>query len=97
MSLRDKETLLPQIAPFSTQSRALFQAQNAVRTKYFKARVSATVQVTVAGTLVRNDGSVLGLFTVAGIQQGSKDQIGCGLRLLRHLSEAFTSSPLKFG
>jgi len=92
--LYDHETLLNQQTVFSAISRANFVAQNNVRTAFFKARVSATVQVTVAGTLIRNDGSVLGLFTRGGLQQGSDDQINFDLRMLRKVAEAFAYSPL---
>ena len=92
--LYDKETLLNQQSVFSRIARANWIALNNVRTSYFKVRVSADVTVTVAGTLIRNGGSVLGFFTRAGLQQGSQDQINMDLRMLRHLSEALNYSSL---
>jgi hypothetical protein len=92
MSLRDKISTLSQQAPFSPNKRATWVGQNNKRTRMVKLRISADVEVTVAGTLVLNDGSVLSLLDSIGLQQGSEDMVNFDARMLRHYAEFGASS-----
>ena len=85
--LLDKLTSAPQQAALGVNQRATFILQNNKRTRWIRVRIAGTVTITVAGTLVRNGGSILGAISRIGFSQGSQDQVNWDARLLRHLSE----------
>ena len=94
MALKDKVAQAPQQATFGTTQRATFILQNNKRTRGIRIRISGTVTNAVAGTLVRNGGSILGAISRIGFSQGSTDQVNFDARMLRHLSEYISGANL---
>ena len=69
-------------------------AQNNVRTERFQARISAPVDITVAGTGLRNRGSILGALGRMKFIDNGVEKFVADLRLARYLAECMAPSPL---
>ena len=95
MAATDKVRLLPTIVPGTADNvRALTNAENNKRTERYQLRVTGQVDITGAGTGLRNRGSILAALTDIGYSDGGTDKYVCDARLARFIAEAFAPSAL---
>lgn len=96
MASRDRVRLLAPITPAAGTDgvRATTEAENNKRTERYQLRVSAAVQLTAAGTAIRNRGSVLAFLGDIGYIDGGQDRIACDARLMRFIADRFAPSAL---
>lgn len=92
--LQDKLSLASAVQAISPLARSNYKLENNKRTRTVKVRLTGLLTVTVAGTLVRNQGSLLGAIASMGIQQGSDDQVNIDARALRHYAELVVDGPI---
>ena len=95
----DKTRNLPTISVANTAPdnvRVNTTAENNVRTERVNLRVRGQVDITVAGTGLRNRGSILAAITDAGWNDGGTDKIVVDARLNRFVAEQFSPSALPF-
>ena len=95
----DKTRNLPSIVVANTAQdnvRAATTAENNVRTERYNMRVRGQVDITAAGTGLRNRGSILAAITDTGFSDGGTDKVVIDARLNRFVAEQFSPSPLSF-
>lgn len=96
MAYKDRLKVAPSIAITQDGARKTSQLQNEKRNKLIKIRVTAQVDITVAGTGLKNRGSILAALVQAAFVDAGKDVVVADPRLLRFIGECFAPSPLPF-
>lgn len=96
MSAVDRVRALVTIVPpaGTDGARTRVDAENNKRTERFMLRVTGQVDVTVAGTSIRNRGSILAAATEIGFTDAGADKVVLDPRLARFIAEYFAPSPL---
>ena len=96
MSSVDRFRLLPAILPAATADnvRAFSTGENNKRTERYDLRITGQVDITVAGTTLRNRGSILAALTDVGFVDGGADKIAIDARLARFIAEVYAPSAL---
>lgn len=89
---RNLATIVP---PAGTDGvRAVTTAENNKRTERYDLRVTGQVDITVAGTGLRNAGSILAALGDIGYSDGGTDKYVCDARLARFIAECLAPSAL---
>ncbi len=96
MASYDRIKVLPAISfgasdPDNARKRTF--ADNHKRTERFRVTVTGQVDITVAGTGLRNRGSILAAITEVGFADGGADKVVLDARLARFISDAFSAAP----
>lgn len=96
MASVDRFKLLPSIIPAATADgiRAFSTGENNKRTERYDLRVTGQVDITVAGTGLRNRGSILAALTDIGFVDGGADKVAVDARLARFIAECLAPSAL---
>lgn len=96
MASVDRMRLLPAIIPPANADnvRAQTTAENNKRTERYDLRVTGQVDITGAGTGLRNRGSILAALTDIGFSDGGADKYVCDARLARFIAECYAPSAL---
>lgn len=96
MASVDRFRALPTIIPpaGSDNVRASTQGENNKRTERYDLRVTGQVDITGAGTGLRNRGSILGALTDIGFSDGGTDKVIVDARLARFIAECLAPSAL---
>lgn len=98
MAAVDKIRLLPGIAVPAAAAqdgtRQRSPVENNKRTERFNLRITGQVDITVAGTGLRNRGSILAAMTDLGFEDGSADMVVADARLQRAYAEFMAASIL---
>lgn len=74
--------------------RKTAKVENLHRTEKLQARVTGQVDITVAGTSVRNRGSILAAITEAGFTSNGRDKVLAELRAQRFIADYFANGQL---
>lgn len=74
--------------------RKTSKVENLHRTEKILARITGQVDITVAGTGVRNRGSILAAFTESGFTSNGRDKVLAELRAQRFIADYFSSGQL---
>lgn len=82
---------LAALTVFAANVRAATLLRNAMRTLKLRVTVTGTVNVTAAGTGIRNRGSLLAAFDRIGLSENGKDRWNLDPRALRMLSECYSA------
>lgn len=94
MSAPDKSSRRPSITHVSGAGvRDTSKLLNNVRSKLLRLRYTLGVNITVAGTGIKNRGSLLGAFTEGGLAEAGTDRINLDPRLMSRLSNFFGLQP----
>jgi len=97
MASIDRQKVIPSIVVANTApdgQRAKTSAENNKRTERHNLTVTGQVDVTVAGTGLRNRGSILAAITDLGFIDGGADKVVLDARLARFIAEAMSPSAL---
>lgn len=96
MASVDRFRLLPAIIPSANADnvRSFSTAENNKRTERYDLRVTGQVDITVAGTGLRNRGSILAALTDIGFSDGGADKYALDARLARFVAECLAPSAL---
>lgn len=76
------------------RTRATSDLDNGLRNEFVQLRVRGQLDISVAGTGLRNRGSILGALIEAGLQVGGKPFFQGDPRLIRFMNETLALSPL---
>lgn len=97
MASIDRQKTIPSIVVANTApdgQRAKTTAENNKRTERHNLTITGQVDVTVAGTGLRNRGSILAAITDLGFTDGGADKVVLDARLARFIGEAMSPSAL---
>lgn len=95
MSTKNRSTELSAVDLTRTGQRFYVDMLNGKRTFYNRCTITQDYNITVAGTGIRNGGSLLGMFSETGLTEGKgDDHMKFDPRQMRHFSEYFSDGPL---